>query len=548
MSDNPFDLEASESIDGPVALDKGKEEHHEIDLSVDDYDVVSKRDHVEKPTREQMARMYGDLPEELWDERADVEQHFLAAKPDQKHYDDQSHGFSQARRTFIVGLNDDMACAFQCPDVEVPEESSVPPPTSPLDAIRKANAHYAKRNAAFALKTATNALEVNALYHHLSYDISNLNNQGSAQLKLQEFRALQKVDPSLEVALKRAGPLLSEAMKTLPKEAPLNPQRSKVRPGGGFASCEYFKSPLNDTLTDAPTLSKKTLFRLLTCRVPRPNEKKPPYWKDRSCTVECMMGTIPAASINNKNELAVVYQPAVKQRGLVRLDIFHILPNKVERVHRYEFAFPERFAAEGMLCTDFHDSGVFVLSFSSGCMVLDAERTEFSVIWLTMQEEENASTKRHVTCVRSEGDVVLIGTDKGELFTVNWRDQEILNVDHTPAVEPVFSAVIRNKNAFMHTVAGITVARASPYRPLLFGMERPLAIDTCGDLIFVMTKYGAYQVYSTNVRKVLYQGAPVPQKLLEMGAQHAYQGIKAYPEHIVCVYPNGVVRRITLIR
>lgn len=87
-----------------------------------------------------------------------------------------------------------------------------------------------------------------------------------------------------------------------------------------------------------------------------------------------------------------------------------------------------------------------------------------------------------------------------------------------------------------------------PQQPVLLNTERPLAFDTCGSLIFVLTKYGGYQVFNTNVRKVLYQGAPVKQDLLHTGAQHAYAGIKAYPEHVVCVYPNGVIRRITLIR
>lgn len=431
MSD-PFNLKET-FITGPILLEKEAESVVEVDLSKDQFDVVSNKEHVVKATREQLQELYGDLPEELWEERAQVEQHFMAATPDQKHTDNQSHALPDARRCFLVGVSGKVGFAFQCADVgkgTEPEEEEGG--LSALAKITKENASYAKVNPAYAFKSACNTFEVNAFYHRASYDIDHLTTQSSANLKMHEFQALGLVDPQLVPAVKRAGPLLTEKLRSLPKDAPLKPQRSKVRPGGRFATMEYYECVVQDHLTDRPESSKKTMFRLLTCRVPRPHEKKTPFWKDRSCVIECVAGTIPAACINEKDQLAVLYQPPFRlpadKRGLLRLDVFQVegeAGNKIKRVQRLEFYFPAMFSPEGMMCTSLSDENVFAVSFSSGAMVIDLNKVDdgFSVMWLTMDdltEDEKkkisiptAALVRHVTCVRvMPNHVLLMGTDK----------------------------------------------------------------------------------------------------------------------------------------
>jgi hypothetical protein len=84
-------------------------------------------------------------------------------------------------------------------------------------------------------------------------------------------------------------------------------------------------------------------------------------------------------------------------------------------------------------------------------------------------------------------------------------------------------------------------------------MDRPLAVTTCGSLIVTLTKYGHVKILSSMVRGVAREFEPPSRASRASSAegpiytlQHTYRGVHASPDRVVCVYPDGRVRTISL--
>ena len=527
----------------------------EVDLTEETLEIVSHaHEAVSTKTTEEREMdesiSYGALPAELRKGRAEIEKHWIAASPDEKHNDSLSEELDAYSRCIIVGTNGQCAFALKCPDskkakTEAPVDYSTLSNEEILKKETKASRTYAAVNAAFAYKSATSQLEKNAFFHLSNFEISNVHDQTSALLKVQEFRAIGKTDPSLLASIKRVAPKLSVKVKELPKMARPLPIRSAPRPGNAYASVSLTQASFTQDFCDIDATRDDTTtpFRLMTCRVPSPEKKT--GWKESNTVFHCRKGTIPSAAFN-ETHIAVLFQPSIKD-GPLRLHVIELKTYRVER--SFDFFFPSVFSREGMLSTSLSEQGVFSVSFASGVLVFDTTRPEdtISVFILSIErQEEDASLVRHVTCTRVRDNLLVFGTDKGECYVIEWRTGDIVAIEHSQAVEPLFSVDYYNKCTVMHTVMGVVIAREKE-TPVIIDSPRPLAIDMCGTLIFVMTKYGNLQIFKADTRRVVHQIEPVPQKHRIDGIQHAYQGMRAFPEHMVCVYPNGVVRTISLI-
>lgn len=557
--EDPFGLNASGiSLGSFDSKGKEEEETEEVDLGDTTFEVL-------RPELREDA--FGDLPAEDRKTRFDVEQHFIAAKPDQKHHDCFSHPFVQPDKCFLVGTNGFVSWAFQSQDYAEPKTVEEKDKKDSL-AIKVAESDaYGKVNPSFGYKTSCAGLEQNAFYYHNLYTIHLLTQATNAKLMSQEFQAIAMVDPSLVGVMRMLGPKISKAMKTLPEYATPKPIQSQNRPGGCYASVEHttHESVAVQEITSTALIE----FRLLTCETPymkkkmqaakmkKKNELKvvKPKWQDAFCSFKCVPGTVPSASFN-ETHFTVLYQPGGK-RGLMRLCVYEIAKGYKKPVRTFDFYFPEAFSQEGMLCTTLGVDGMYAVSLSSGALVLNAlsDETEpgMHVISLVMADEaENNFVKRRITSIsfaKDQPSILVLGTDKGECYMIEWATGDPYNIEHTPAVEPIFSASMSNNYVFAASVMGLLICRPSIPIPLFMDMDRPLAFDTCGSLIFVMTKYGGLKFFHKTMRKVVHCCEPVSQKQLRLnGIQHAYAGLKAFQDRVVCVYPNGVVRNYQLIK
>jgi hypothetical protein len=144
---------------------------------------------------------------------------------------------------------------------------------------------------------------------------------------------------------------------------------------------------------------------------------------------------------------------------------------------------------------------------------------------------------------------LVIGSDKGEYYAIDWYETGgVRDVDHCPAIEPLFGIHYKNGRLILHTVMALCITTGSTDGARLIPTSRPMALDSCGGLIFVLTKYLSLDIYSMLAEQVR-RTIKAPTAALNMRAptmQVAYAGIRAYEDYVVVLYPNGVVRRFAL--
>jgi hypothetical protein len=525
-----------------------KEEPVEVDLSGEQMEIVSTQadttfTKTTEETREEQRIAYGGLDESLWAGRQAIEQHWIAAKPEQRHMDLKSPALSHPQRTVLIGTNGLKSFAFCTVDVMGTQVKPLPmfkEGTNKSDIIQELatwSSEYGEQNPAFRFKLECAKLERLAFVQMSRFEIDSLADQTSAMLKTQEFRAIQKTDPSLVPAMKHLGPLLSNKLRTLPKTNQTSSIKSAPRPGNAYSELEAGTVQL--IIDPEPITMDATVFHLTAC--PTPTEEKQVGWKETRVKFACQRGSVPSGACNDTH-VAVLYQPAAYNACCIEL---LEIAKGYKCTHKAYVEFPADFQRRGMLSISLSIEGIVTVSFSCGVLLWDPFGTDTELHAFRLSDTEHP---RMVMCSRVRGEWLLLGTDKGECYQLAWRSGIIQTIAHVPAVEPLFSVDLYNGAIYMHTVMSVVMSREDMQVPLILNTPRPLSVSICGSLIYVPNKYGGFQIFKTDARNIVYQAAQIPQPGEWInGTQHTYGAVKAYPEHVVCLYPNGVVRNYKLI-
>lgn len=307
-------------------------------------------------------------------------------------------------------------------------------------------------------------------------------------------------------------------------------------------------------------------FQLWSCHV---KSKKPPkgasgaWSKAQTEAFKVAPTTVPCIAFN-KTQLAVLYQPFDEpDERILTVALYRVASDKVPSApyDRFYFSFPkEHFAEQGLMRIYLNDDGVLSVSFANGAVVIDTRRELETRIVLC--------TRRLVTATCTHGrDMIVLGTEAGECFGVNWQTGDILFAEMTPVVEPIYSLGYSNRRVFMHAASSIS-GRMNPYfnnAMTHLPTGRLTGFDVCGTLLFAMEKYGSIQVFSTIARQIMFPFTPPKEYewasktfCVDLGDKakgkepkfHTvpirtpayYQSIKAEHDRIVAVYPNGLIR------
>lgn len=540
---------------------KKMEEIATIDLSGEKMEIVGSyheatvtKTSIERTKDESTA--YGGLPKELWAEREAVEKFWVSAEPDQKRLDISGPKVEKGALPLIV--NGTYAFAIQCNE-EKEEREQEEKDDAKLD-LKEREIQQRKR-AEENMKTPVDAfLFSNGLSEQKNfiktnrYELNLLTSQNDADLKREEFKAIEKVDPGLWAPLVKLYAKLERKSSKLPAgQQPPRRIKSEPRPGNSYPIIRFDDMP--DSIVPGQAKKENCCYHILACKVPGTNvQKQTASWKI-VLSIYCMPNTVPILAAN-ETHLAVLYQPAYSgPAGLVCLALYEIGKYKCAKTTTIRsFCLPQ---GKGSLNVSLSNSGVFVVSFASAMYVLGPTvGQDILVVTLEMpvsdgQEQDNPLPPRHVrlvTAVKIDDNHLLFGTNQGEGFCIDWLKRKIIAVEHTPAAESILSLAYNNNNMILHTVMGLTVKHQTAAFPVLLYVDRPVGFDVCGSLIFVVTKYGGTKIFKMDARRMMHVFKEVPQPRVAYKQLIAYGAIKAFPEHIVCLYPNGVVRQVTLAR
>jgi hypothetical protein len=485
----------------------------------------------------------------------------------------------------LVGTNGVFAVAFQANDDDTilplpkEEEQKDKPPSKAEKAakLEKYYAWYALKNPAFGLKVYERYFERKNFYLSKKFDVKQLYLQKDANLLLQDVLSIAKVDPTLREPITKLGNAISRKLKTLPlafrkgKTRPL--QMAEERPGKSYAAVRYAEFPFAEPvpekqlelITATPTQS---VYRLLLGKTPTANKKT--SWKDMNHVIVTRSKTVPACGMNDTH-LVVVYEPLVEKtedEGIIFIDLFEFITNttRLKKLDRFYFRFPPLLVEmAGLVSVHLSREMIFSMTFANhafcfdmlrqikptvvSCIKLETDDPAFTRMVTTAPVFHPRTEFRNAESTEKWGGTVLIGTDKGECYGVDWQNGTVYFVNHAPAVEHVFATHYTAGKVFMQTVMGISgrISNMEAEDALtVLPIDRPVAMDTCGGLIFVITKYGLIKVLSCLVRGVSREFPPPEGGARTVLFQVAYKGMKAYHNHIVCVYPNGIIRKIAL--
>jgi hypothetical protein len=391
---------------------------------------------------------------------------------------------------------------------------------------------------------------------------------------------IAKVDPqTMRHPVSALGPIVSKQLRELPPSHPPKEDgkarpASAPRPGGGYAEIKQKQVTVVTRASPPSPEGKEGEESFVLLMTPVTGEEK--TWKNMLNTqIYARSGTVPVVAFSDTH-VAILYQPAAAAAhpvDVMCLELYNL--STLKRVNRVYFLFSAVFG--GAACGASGANAPSLLHAALGPPSHNAMSCPFAIGFggsvavfnvatdVTMHAQDALDVnvflvggKRTITTVHLSGgeaaaSVLVFGTDRGECYGINTADAEegsVLFIDHCPAVEPVFSVSYSaaaaggaTKRICMHTCMAVSIPGDEI---VVMPMDRPLAVTTCGSLIVTLTKYGHVKILSSIVRGVAREFEPPSRASSAYTLQHTYRGVHASPDHVVCVYPDGRIRTISL--
>ncbi|MBX9636528.1 MAG: hypothetical protein K2Q45_03145 [Nitrosomonas sp.] len=492
---------------------------------------------------------------------------WILPKEDQKFKSVYSHALLNPMESYILGTNGRFAFAFTTVDKDI-DRSNDPlyDEKKKYSLLEKAalqdkiHENYAKQNPCFRYKWATTQLEREAAAVSTTYSIKHeLFVKDDAKTKLAFFKSMVDVDLTMVKPMQYIATLLNEKLKTLPEtddnaNADFRQVKPEDRPGKNINIEFSVMPPLADGEAAPPLqLGAYDCFKLLLCKVPT---QDPTKWKEygNDFMFKCESNTVPIACFNDTHFI-VLYQ--VPGKPLIQVRHYELEPQdgsghyiRPVRDLDFVFTFPVDFGATGFfgafLSNDANKHLLVV--FGTGVLVFPKKKNQDVSVYRIHPSDKYI---RLITCANMVNNHLMIGTDSGECFTLDIFTKKLVQVEVTPAIEPIFSIHAKEENpgrCVLHSVFNLSGRMSTrPEAPnTLLELRRPVALDSEGSLVFVLTKYGFINIIHADMRKVARILEPPYQIHTAPPLQHAYKGIRVFKDKFVCVYQNGIVRSTRL--
>lgn len=449
-------------------------------------------------------------------------------------------------RCVILGVTaTGMGLALYCADSKGEEEPGLPPmeeEEKDENEMGKVNIaakkmliwydRYAKCNLAFRYKLEFMRIECAAYQTHVEQTLRHfVQTPKDVERVLEYIMDQTRVDFHLRDVVRNLGPLVNAQRKDL-RVTPRPDRPALVTPTHGIW-------PIQRACHTDPDPDLLTCWTLHVCR-------GGPWKEQRKVKVHTWAKTAPLSALNDTH-LMLLYQSALttlthrvyslcEESGAIKL--------VAEQNWRAD-ALPRQMmvgkrSTHGSLSLCPKGTGNCALAMQSAVAVwnvFDVAGEDAVVV---------ALEGREISAVHIIDDALTMGTTLGESYTLNWRTAELLAYDALRAIEPVWAVRFRPlaKARFMLSVMGVTLC--APFDAKMLSMDRPVAMDTCGGLIYVVSKYGFINVFDMYTRRVCHTFPPPEASAKTPLLQHCYQGVRATPDALYVIYPGGCVRTIKL--
>jgi len=447
-------------------------------------------------------------------------------------------------RCIVIGVTGKgMALALYCADDKTAEEPGPPPkeeaqPTGKVDMAAKAMdvwyERYAKCNMAFRYKIELKSIEVAAYRSHIEQVLLHFVRDPSDAKRVLDYMIDQtRVDLHLRAVAREMGPLMSAQLKEDTFSISPRPNRpGAVTPAQGLWPIQLADQ---EPPTDHPGLTK---WALHVCRGKA--------WKEqRKLAVYTWAKTAPLSALSDTH-LVLFYQSG-------STTLTHRLYSLCEEGGAIKLVAEQHWRAEALPSQML--LGTTGTRTTHGSLSLHGEQCALAMqsavlIWKIGQQETEATVivldKREISAVQVLGDTLSMGTTLGECYVLNWRSAELLAYDALRGIEPIWQVRYRPlaKARFMLSVMG--VAMGAPWDNKMMGMDRPVAMDTCGGLLYVVSKYGFINVFDMHTRRVCHTFPPPEASANTPLLQYCYAGVRATPDTLYVLHHGGTMRTIKL--
>jgi hypothetical protein len=543
--------------------------------------VERNQEHMERTItpeeRERMKNiMYGDLDPRHRDGRANVELRFMRGKSSFSQDFVTQSGFVHPERTIPIGTNGRIALALQGENTD--DKVPSPPAIEIHDHMSVAQKHAAvntwfeqsaKNNDLIAYLMQLRDVERASVFKALYYMRKAAKDDDEKDALVTLVARIAELDPGLREAISAYG-RKTNGMKDDPSSF------TSARPGGAYPAIKYLEVPFASALQQQQQQQQnkgtdESRFYLLVCETPS-KEKNKNKWKLSRVLIKTGFKQVPAVALNDTYAVVAYCAP---EGGPLRVEIYNLATLCDRKLCRPLDTFlihipAPQFDSRGLLNVYLSKENIVSMSFSRGALVFDALRmvpnvhaTFFdgpeghprlcmsaSIVHPHRQETRPPRMVEEPEHHKWAG-VMLMTSDAGECFGVDWRNGAVLFAEHVPGIEPIFSARYSNGRLICQTAMALAgrISNLSTFKNHIneINIDRPLGFDVCGTLIFILGKYGNLKIMSSldmneqRIREIkpwkgAKQRAPV--------FQPWYQAVHATHDGVVVLYPDGHVRWI----
>jgi hypothetical protein len=302
------------------------------------------------------------------------------------------------------------------------------------------------------------------------------------------------------------------------------------RPGNETSHC--FIHVTTDALATTPEEAKGNLFTLVTIKLPIGNKRFNQKWVRRpEATVQSLQP--PVLYMEKKSTVVTVL--TAHPENVVGIQTFQLPECKEATNVRFYKAMPGNLVD---LRIDKDNNCVIATDQRVLCI---SGQTQHA-LYLRVEHSKGKALIRSIA--QKDNQVVFVGTAHGEIHVLELQTQKVTTTISAPYVEPIFGILPRTMSLVF--LGAMSIAVIAPEKPTeTRSIDRPIAMDACGNLIVLLSKYG--HICLSFIHSDSHPQTRILRPLKVVNANVlSYQGIAVGLEDIYVVYENGMAQHLFL--